>query len=179
MTQLKELSARYMRLMGKCSNSATRLWTDEDVETGRHTTTTATSHSTIAYVTINIPILTSRTLINPTLINPTHISHTHISHTLPHPTPTKPAHSPLTDAVQPMFRLCQSALTNHGLTLLTVVSSSAVAVSTSAVGVSTSVVVFSTPVMAFLTSVLDCDYPWGQRDNARHSPYQNRVSNWL
>ena len=102
MTQLKELSARYMRLMGKCSNSATRLWTDEDVETGLHTTTTATSHSTIAYVTINNPILT-----NPTLINPTHISHTYISHTLPHSTPTRPAHLPLPDAVQPMFRLFQ------------------------------------------------------------------------
>ena len=88
-----------MRLMGKRNNSATRLWTDEDVETRFHTTKTATNHSTIAYVTINNPILT-----NPTLINPTHISHT-----LPNPAPTRPAHSPLTDAVQPMFRL-----TNHG-----------------------------------------------------------------
>ena len=48
MTHLKGLGARYMRLMGKCNNSATRLWTDEDVETGLHTTTTATNHSTIA-----------------------------------------------------------------------------------------------------------------------------------
>ena len=108
MTQLKELSARYMRLMGKCSNSATRLWTDEDVETGLHTTQTATNHSTIVYVTINNPILTSRTLMNLTLIN-----HTHISHTLHNSTPTRPAHLPLTDAVKPMFRLRQSALTNH------------------------------------------------------------------
>ena len=108
MTHLNGLSARYMRLMpcvmGKCNNSATRLWTAEDVEVGLRTTQTATNHSTIAYVTINNPILTSRTLINPT----------HISHTLPHPTPTRPAHLPRTDAVQPMFRLCQSALTNHG-----------------------------------------------------------------
>ena len=82
MTHLNGLSARYMRLMpcvmGKCNNSATRLWTAEDVEVGLRTTQTATNHSTIAYVTINNPILTSRTLINPT----------HISHTLPHPTPT-------------------------------------------------------------------------------------------
>ena len=28
-------------------------------------------------------------------------------------------------------------------------------------------------------SVMHCDYPWGQLDNARHSPYQNRVSNGL
>ena len=28
-------------------------------------------------------------------------------------------------------------------------------------------------------SVMHCDYPWGQRDNARHSPYQNRVSSGL
>ena len=68
-------------------------------------TQTATNHSTIAYVTINNPILTSRTLINLTL---------------PNPTPTKPyppqpyPHQSLIDAVQPMFRLCQSALTNHG-----------------------------------------------------------------
>ena len=97
MTQLNGLSARYMRLMGKCNNSATRLWTDEDVEIGLHTTKTATNHSTIAYVTINNPILSSRTLINPT----------HISHTLPNPTPgpTRPAHLPLTDEVQPVYRL--------------------------------------------------------------------------
>ena len=48
MTQLKGLSARYMRLMGKCNNSATRLWTDEDVETRLHTTPRATNHWTIA-----------------------------------------------------------------------------------------------------------------------------------
>ena len=62
-----------MRLMGKCNNSATRLCTDEDVETGLHTTQTATNYSTIAYLTINNPILTNRTLTN----------HTLISHTLP------------------------------------------------------------------------------------------------
>ena len=110
MTHLKGLSARYMRLMGKCNNSATRLWTAEDVEIGLHPTQTATNHlpTAIAYVTINNLILPSRTL-----INNTHISHTP-DPTNPTPDPTKPAHLPVTDAVQPMFRLCQSALTNHG-----------------------------------------------------------------
>ena len=47
---LERLSARYMRLMGKCNNSATRLWTDEDVEIDLHTSKTATNHSTIVLV---------------------------------------------------------------------------------------------------------------------------------
>ena len=64
--------------MGKCNNSATTLWMAEVAEIGLRTTQTATNYSTIAYLTINNPILINRTLIHPTLTN-----HTRINHTLP------------------------------------------------------------------------------------------------
>ena len=100
---LEQLSARYMRLMAKSNNSATRLWTEEDVEIGLHTTKTATNHSTIVCVTIYRR-------------DAAHVP----------PVPVSPD--------QPWWPY---------------------------------------------PSVMHCDYPWGQRDNARHSPYQNRVSNGL
>ena len=103
MTHLKGLSAPYMRVVGKCNNGATGLWIADDVGIGLHTTQTMD----LVYDPDSYQSFDHRLRYH---------QQPYPHQPYPHqPYPSQPyPHQSLIDAVQPMFRLCQSALTNHG-----------------------------------------------------------------